>query len=443
MKPLLFLLSLLLTAAAVALPPFSMLPSGVNNINETNIQGLFLDLNPDGQSEADGTALNLVRDFSGRGNHLIHENAARRFTLKTGVINGRSTFRLNTTPGMFRDNFTIPAEVTIFFCASNEFAKTIFNHGQHWFLNFVDRRQYDWPNLGQKLIGPGFNVYSFVSTNTAQGGHIFWENGVPLVGGPAAKTLNTSRLMVGANQAYSFGSASTDFGRILMYSNALTTTQRQRVEQSLCSTYGRTWGQSVDGKTRIYCVGDSITIGIGLNTSADGGVDSWPTRLQAKLNTNNFEVLNLGISANTLLQISNRMPAQVHPFYGSGGSNVLIVWEYVNAIAATSCPGPGGTQGTMSVQDAFNAISNICKAARSAGWTKIMVPTDFHTNCNVQTVSDMVRTQYVNFADYTAELNLQSLKDDATLQGDGIHLTTNGWAIVSGVISNAVRTIYP
>jgi lysophospholipase L1-like esterase len=442
----LWLMVLLMAGAAWAATVPNNLPSSRRNAaaavyNPSNdMAGMIAWYNPDTQAEADGDKIVQIHDRSGNGNHLIQtENTTRRASLETSEINGRATFRTDTASGMYRDSFNMPGDVAVFWATSNTLTRTVFNHDDYWVGNLFQNSvllDYNEMIVGQRLPNV-WGVFSFVQDGT---GRIFRQNGVPISGWKSAEADGSGRLMLFAGQAYNFNFA-TDFGEFLIASNSTMTAQlREDHERYLCNKYGLPWGAAIDSKIRIYCDGDSITSGAGNNTEP-GGDESWPTRLRAGLGSA-YDVVNIAVSGQNLLNMSNDAPYQVHQLHGNG-TNILVVWEYVNAIDAS--PYGGDTQGTMGTNEAFNAISNYCVQARNAGWTKIIVGTDFHTNQNVQNVSSRVRNEYANFADYLVELSSAALKAHSlTNGGDGIHIDSGGYQHAANAIANVVKTqIYP
>jgi hypothetical protein len=414
-----------------------------NPSNDTT--GMLLWLNPDTQPEADGATIVTLFDRSGNAKDFIQtDNTGRRPVLAHNSVNGRKMVRLNVVSGMYNTSVTLPDDILVFWAASNRIVTTAYDFSteQHWLVNVGSSRFYQWPDMGFKLIADGFNVFSYGISNGQQ---ILWENGIPHVGHTESKSGGTGRFTIFSREDYTYAPAGgTDWGEFLVYSNnvTMTTARRQQIEQYLCTKYNRTFGTDASGKVRVYCVGDSITAGNGGVDTVSG--DSWPARLQTMLGSG-YEVLNLGISGQTILQESNLAPYQVHPFYsiGTGASNILVFWEYVNSVDST--PYGGDSQGALSTNDTFVAISNYCRSASNAGWSKIVVMNDFHTNQNIQNVVSLVTNGYTKFAPYLAQLNATKAKaHSVTNGGDGIHLDANGWYYPAFAVSNVIKgQIYP
>jgi lysophospholipase L1-like esterase len=404
-------------------------PAASSTYNPSNdTAGMIVWFNPDTQTENDGDSIVQIHDRSGNAKHLTQtESALRRATLQTSEINGKATFRTDTASGMYHDSFAMPGDVTVFWATSNSVTRTVFNHDDYWVGNLFQNNvllDYNEMIVGQRLP----DVWGVFSMDQDGTGRIFRQNGWPISGWKSTESDGSGRLMLFAGQAYNFNFA-TDFGEFLIYSNSTMTVQRrQNIEQYLCTKYARSFGTAIDSKIRVYCDGDSITFGDGSNTEA-GGEDSWPARLRAGIGSN-YDVVNIAVSGQNLLSISNDAPYQVFPFHG-GGTNVLFMWEYINST------GMGGSN------EIANAISNYCIGAISAGWptNRIVVASDFHSSTT--NAGNVVQRFYTNYAGHFIDLNLQSLRDDSA-GIDNIHLSATGWQIVANAVSNVIKNaIYP
>jgi lysophospholipase L1-like esterase len=431
----LFLIVSFVCAAAWAADVPNNLPSSRRNTtaayNPSNdLTGMIAWYNPDALSGNDGDAIVSYTDMSGNGNHLIQtENTSRRAILKRNIVNGRSTTRANTVTGMYRDGLALPADIAVFWAVSNSTSLTMFDHGSGWWVGnlFANNRMIDFPGWsgdGKKASAGAFNIFSLVSTSDGQ---VYREYGVPLTGWKNSKSAATARLMLFANDSYAYN-AVTDFGEFLIYSNStMTAARRIQIERYYCTKYNQTYG-TTDGKIRVYCDGDSITYGGGINTEP-GGDDSWPARLRAGIGSA-YEVVNVGVSAQTLQNMTNDAPVQTYPMHGDG-TNILFVWEYANSTGL-------GDAGMA------NTISNYCINAMAAGWPKnrIIVASDFHASCT--NAGNIVQANYAVYAGHFIDLNLASLRADSATFGDNLHLTSAGWQIVANAVSNVIKTaIYP
>jgi hypothetical protein len=394
-----------------------------------DMAGMIAWYNPDTQTEANGANIATMLDRSGNGYNLTNLPAYSGFepTRRTSVVNGHATVRANAT-GLYRDSLALPGSIAFFWAMSNTVTKTVLEHNNFWIGNiFLDGNLYEYPDIdrGQHTKTSGFNVYSLVSDGT---GVMIRENGYPIAGLRKTEANATGKLSVYADRADGYIGAS-DFGDVLIYSNSVMTGAREtNITQWMCDKYGVTFGAH-GSRICVYVDGDSISINAGgdPNTQASGP-DSWPKRLQTGLG-GTFDVVNLSANAQDIQGITNDAPQQVYPFHGNG-TNVLFVWEYIN-----SGLGDAGIA---------NTISNYCTWAIAAGWPKnrIIVASDFHSSRT--NAGNIVQANYSVYAGHFIDLNLQSLRDDATLFGDDIHLTGAGWQIVANAVSNVIKTaIYP
>lgn len=175
----------------------------------------------------------------------------------------------------------------------------------------------------------------------------------------------------------------------------------------------------------IVTLGDSLTAG-----------DTWTGDMMDAFATGDFYLENRAINGWRVDQmqtdfdsnVQSRIEQRITP-----NNTVVVVWEYVNQY----------NFGSNSSQ-VYDKIRTLCLDAQAAG-AKVLVCTDFHNNTSpvdTQGASDLVRTNYADFSDGYAELNLQSLRDDSNNNSDGIHLTSTGYAIVAPIIGAAIEALF-
>lgn len=128
--------------------------------------------------------------------------------------------------------------------------------------------------------------------------------------------------------------------------------------------------------------------------------------------------------------------------------NILVAWEIGNDLYFN-----GNTT------DAYDRIVSYCQARRTAGW-KVVVGTALYRqfgsgptpagdtwsayNAKIDTVNNLVRANWTDFADAIADIGARSEFADptnTTYFWDGVHPNGTGRGIVASVVSAAILTI--
>lgn len=194
----------------------------------------------------------------------------------------------------------------------------------------------------------------------------------------------------------------------------------------------------------LVCDGNSLTAGNQSSTGYD-----YPCQLQALLSTD-YEVANFGVSGQTTPDMSGDAASQIDPLYSSSNAgNVLVAWEGTNDLYFNA----GAT-------DAYDHLVSYCQARRSAGFRVYVgtiiprgvwpgtstIPGDAATQEATfeswrATVNANLRANWSSFADglvdFAADARLSDY-NDTTYFADKIHMTDTGYAIVAGLVRDAI-----
>jgi acyl-CoA thioesterase-1 len=181
-----------------------------------------------------------------------------------------------------------------------------------------------------------------------------------------------------------------------------------------------------DTRPAIVALGDSLTAGLGVDPA-----ESYPSRLQRKLSAEGFEyrVVNAGVSGDTSAQGLNRLDAvlDLHP-------EIVIV-----ALGAND-----GLRGTP-VEETKRNLDTIIRRLKENDVKVLLAGMEIPPNYGQQYTSSFRRI----FADLSREHGIPLVKflldgvagHDSLNQQDGVHPTSEGYAIVTENVWSELRPI--
>ena len=184
----------------------------------------------------------------------------------------------------------------------------------------------------------------------------------------------------------------------------------------------------------VVCDGDSLTLG----SSAPGS--EYPTQLDALLGAG-WTTVNQGTGSETvpMMQVDG---GEVDASYTLGSENICVLWGGINDIAL------GHT-----AADIMASLREYCNARRARGWRVVIctiTPCDTNSiasgrEATRQTLNGYIRSDWTTFADGLADIggttHLSDYGDQTDgdyFDGDHVHLTAAGYALVAGVVKTAI-----
>lgn len=190
---------------------------------------------------ADGDPVASWSDMSGGGHTLTQATSAQRPTYKTSILNGKPVVRFDGVDDKLDTaSFTLAQPFTVIFAAvprglpsfSTPF-DAVSGSACTVYFNSVYRQQttLDVSTTLTPVVGTAEKV--FATYNAASSA--FARNGTSVTTNPGTGGTTTG-LRVGASRSGSF--AQHDFAEFLIYSRAITTTERQQIEAYFLSKYG-------------------------------------------------------------------------------------------------------------------------------------------------------------------------------------------------------------
>jgi len=186
----------------------------------------------------------------------------------------------------------------------------------------------------------------------------------------------------------------------------------------------------------VVCDGNSLTFGYAVPKQG------YPEQLFPLLGS--AWVTNFGVNALTTPLMTSRAAATIDPRLDEGvGENVLVAWEVRNDLV-------------LNLATAATAYSNLvtyCQARQAAGWTVIVLtvlpstggdePGDFEASRG--TVNTNIRNNWATFADALCDVAANGNLDDSTdatyFQADQVHLKAAGYAVVAGLVEDAIGSL--
>jgi lysophospholipase L1-like esterase len=186
---------------------------------------------------------------------------------------------------------------------------------------------------------------------------------------------------------------------------------------------------------RIVAVGDSLTLGSGASTPYTSLI-TYPT-----WNGQAFTVSNVGVAGRYLRDMARLAYANLNPLFANeGGLNIAVVWGGINDLASLGA----------SPEDTYSRLRAFCGRLRSLGWRVVVCTLVSRVTYDTQraTCNGYVRGNWPLFADALADLGANASigaagahSNTTYFQGDGIHLTDAGLAIVAGLVQTELTTL--
>jgi lysophospholipase L1-like esterase len=222
---------------------------------------------------------------------------------------------------------------------------------------------------------------------------------------------------------------------VLLFDKVLSDTEFKRVVNWLAVKYGLKTLQSVPTHN-IVIDGNSLSVGYG---TTPANIDKAVENLAATR-----RVTNLGITGQRTSTMQTNYAAKVVPLFREAacGKNILCVWEGTNDVYF-------GASATA----AYNNLVAYCQAAQATGWKVAVgtllprqdagVPAGFETDRLAVNVN--IRTNYATFADALMDIGADASLQDPTnttyFNGDKVHLTTTGYALVYPYFLTAIAAL--
>lgn len=194
----------------------------------------------------------------------------------------------------------------------------------------------------------------------------------------------------------------------------------------------------IEGATRaIVCDGNSLTRGYGA-----GGANSYPTQLKGLVSTA-YTVINRGVDSQTTDQMEADAATQIDSWLDIFPNNsTLIAWEGSNDIqfGASLATTQSRWNTYFSARATAGWASNGCKLVACTVIPR--VDSTAPKNAIRDDFNAWLRTNYSTYAthlvDLAADSRLQDTSNTTYFDGDGIHLTAAGYAVVAELIEAAV-----
>jgi len=180
----------------------------------------------------------------------------------------------------------------------------------------------------------------------------------------------------------------------------------------------------------------------------DAGVppeDGMPAQVMALLPAG-LDMKNLGVGGQTTQMMAADAATEVDPLHNaSRPASVLVAWEGTNDLIA-------GTGPPYDAREAYRHLAEYCRARQRAGFRVVICTVlprgqsaAFYEARNA--LNAELRAQWTSFADALADvgadktIGADGAETDPTYYRDTVHLTAAGYAIVAGVVADAVERL--
>lgn len=198
---------------------------------------------------------------------------------------------------------------------------------------------------------------------------------------------------------------------------------------------------SVFAKTKVACIGNSITFGYGLSSPS---TQSYPTKLQALLG-NEYEVSNYGVSARTMLKKGDRPYWNESAYTQAKASNpdiVIIMLGTNDAKLATNWT-PHKTEFDDDYKAMIKAFRNLSSAPEI--WVCKIVPAykeiwEISNTTIVNEVNPVITQVSVDAGTHLIDMYTAMDNRSNLFQSDGIHPTKEGATAMANFIYGALMS---
>jgi lysophospholipase L1-like esterase len=277
-------------------------------------------------------------------------------------------------------------------------------------------------------------------------------NGVDGSAHAAAASSSQSNGVVGDDANVNGACWNTFFGRVLVYSPALSAGRLAALKTGLAAevTVGSLFPLTYP---LVVFWGNSITVGVGhssLVAPADA-TKTYPYKCMGGL-TNPFGYLIPAVSTRSSEQLDTAFAAGIDAHYNAGrAKQVVIAMEIINSVAN----GDTGAQ-------AYAALKSFCTARKAAGWSVLVctaINTTDVTQAGIDAANTLLRADFdaataqtrvfgphagVTWADYLVDMNAipeMVNPNDATYYADGTHPTEAGYTVMGTLAKNALSLL--
>ena len=179
--------------------------------------------------------------------------------------------------------------------------------------------------------------------------------------------------------------------------------------------------------------GDSLTYGQGVTN----GTHYPPVTVAAT--SRQWHGVNVAIGGQKLGSMTTAGPTRVDTQYdATREKNVLVIWSSNDLSVSTAA-------------ETHDLLEAYCLARQAAGWTVLVCNATPRTTSGFNTLRNaynvLIAANYTDYADGLIDLAADStIGDDAdasnaTYYGDGVHMTTAGYAIVAGLVTTALDAL--
>lgn len=177
----------------------------------------------------------------------------------------------------------------------------------------------------------------------------------------------------------------------------------------------------------VICDGDSLTAGDGLTF-----VQSYPYQLADTLGRDNYDVYNLGVGGQTVVDMLADQSTQVLPHYGVWSNHTVVIWGGTNDLSS------GATAAAT-----FAVLQSYVTALLAAGFrVKVLTMVKRGTGGALETkrvdYNALINASGWDVIDVGARAEFSDVTNTTYYQADQTHLTTAGYAIVAGLVSDAL-----
>lgn len=408
----------------------------------SDLAGLQLDINPELESGADGSAKATLTDQSGNGRTLTAAGSPNP-TIEHGECNGKKIIKKLTTQYSYRlaSDYSVTDFTLVFvgrvladtaqYLTSNDAGTTAIR---------TDRTADG--DYFRTTIGAGQDSYSRgLRSSSAWGAYMIQQDGVvvrmydageicPQMFGTGTGTNTTIvfKRILGTE----FVNETFEMARLLLWNRALSHTECRQLGDYIFDQY------AVSPKSLFVAEGNSYTV-------ESAGALAKSILVNHK---DDIDVFHVGTAGHTIAQVASDYTTQVQPLYAPRRPvNIVAMYEFTNTLS-----GVGNLAATLS------AYWDYCDDVRADGFKMIAVtPTAWEAASNPSTVEagyqalwPLMRDEWDDHADALADPaalaqfdDLDDTADTTYYNADGLHLNATGYGNVADLVENEVEALLP
>ncbi len=405
----------------------------------SDLSGLQLDIDPEQESGADGSAKATLTDQSGNGRTLTALTTPNA-TIEWAECNGKKIIRRPTTAKAYElAADLIVTDFTLCMVMKQVDAGLVIFAGNAANTTLIETSRASSGGDYLRILGPSRDFRGRgLRSATAYGAYMLQQESTACrlfdAGEACPSLIQPTGTAVTMTFRRFFGTGSSnnnvDVARILLWDRSLTQAELRQLGGYVYTQYG------ISPKALFVAEGNSYVPDV-----TDRGALSKSILANHK---DDIDVFNVGLSGDTISGMQSEYATEVAPLYSSYRPfNIVGAYEFTNSLSSSAV-----------LNATLAAYWNYCDTVRADGFQLVAVtPTAWHsTNVTVeagyQALWPLMRAQWTSHADALADPAILTVFDedaDTTnttyYNADRLHLVAAGSTLVADLVQTQVEAL--